>query len=263
MSCIFHFYHTFWTFFIYAFSPFRYRRQSIRKTERTISQKSRDSGFEPGLSHAYSDTELRYTTTERVSGSNQYGYGANTRHPRFNRDKDRFRDRHTVERERNVARELNDDEFGELSPRSSRYNTTGRINRDPTHHRIDPRLHGARGQSLDRKHNKRDTSDAETPVLCNRYAISDMEKGHMEPPGDVDRAGHRRRMRGRQLMTGPRSQSVPRPLYSNRLELPEISPPSSRHKHFSDDLDEFEDAELQIQAIRKAKRRDRAGECVN
>uniref|UniRef100_A0A1B0CED5 Putative ion channel n=1 Tax=Lutzomyia longipalpis TaxID=7200 RepID=A0A1B0CED5_LUTLO len=237
-------------------------RQSIRKSERTISQKSRDSGFDPGLSHSYSDTELRYSTIDRGSANSRQGYGANVRHPRFNRDKDRIRDRHTVERERNVARELDDDEFGEIPPRASRYNTTGRINREPpAHHRGEQlRFHGGRGQSLDRKHNKRDVSDAETPVLCNKYAIDDMERGHAEvPPPDTSRGGHRRRMRERQPMGGPRSQSVPHPQYSNRLELPEISPPpSSRHKHFADDLDDFEEPELQIQAIRKAKRRDRA-----
>ncbi|GAB0100448.1 zinc finger CCCH domain-containing protein 13 [Sergentomyia squamirostris] len=235
-------------------------RQSVRKTERTISQKSRDSGFDPGLSHAYSDTELRYTTVEHSSvGSNHH----HPRHQRFHRDKDRFRDRHTVERERNVARELNDDEFGELDPRASRYNTTGRINRDTTHQRNDPRLYGGCvwGQSLDRKHNRREVMDTETPVLCNRYAIDDMEKGRMEAIDEGGRAGgHRRRMRARQPppMVTPRSQSVPRPLYSNRLDLPEISPQSSRHKRFPNELDEFEDPELQIQVIRKAKRRDRA-----
>ncbi|XP_059620713.1 uncharacterized protein LOC132264500 [Phlebotomus argentipes] len=228
-------------------------RQSIRKTERTISQKSRDSGFEPSLSHAYSDTELRYTTTERASAAH-HDYGGNTRHPRFNRDKNRFRDRHTVERERNVARELRDDEFGDLSPRPSRYNTTGVINRDSGHHRSDPRFHGLRGQSLDRKHNRHEAPDAEIPVLCNRYAIDDMDKA---PEGGAnDRAAHRRRMRARhhQPISGPRSQSVPRPLYANRLELPEMS----RHKHFAEDMDDFEEPELRIQAIRKAKKRDRA-----
>lgn len=99
-------------------------RPSIRRSVR-VSQRTTDSGIdsycEPHMTHAHSDTELRWIISTfsvkklisfrpfgfRYSGNERNQFDSKRRSQRFSRhrNRDRFRqDRHTVERDRNVDR---------------------------------------------------------------------------------------------------------------------------------------------------------------
>lgn len=189
---------------------------------------------------------------------------------RFSRDKDRHRDRHTVERERNVGKSSRFEQDDSLSPTTRRYNTTGRINREfnqshPPRGQRNPKNPGVRSQSLDRRA-RRDTPDPDfdqeppfkTPVLCNKYAIDELDRGTNRRKNP-----HASRFQNRIRNNQSRSQSVPRPLYGNQLDLPSPSPPRRSQSSYNySNYDDFND-DLEMQPVKKIhKRKDRPGEII-
>lgn len=232
------------------------------------------------MAHAYSDTDLRYSFMEHsnyhlpdIESRGNSRHGPPTRFNRENRD--RFRDRHTVERERNVGKSNRYDDDS-LSPQR-KYNTTGRINKEaqtPKQSRRNSRSVGLRSQSLDRKARKETPDvdfDRESPngsnVFCNKYAIDDLQKGTGRP---ANRHSNRDRFQNRIRQNHNRSQSVPRPVVANQLELPSPSPPrrtQSSYSQYSNDFDEarrhqYEEGGLEMQPMRRSPRRkQREGEC--
>lgn len=296
-------------------SSYRYSSRSqpppFRRSMK-ISPRSADSGFgtyDHGLSHAYSDPELRTVgrmeperdfyrggsyqpqhhhhhhhhhqpgrglppRDHRGGASRQTVYeeeydqrGSINRNSRFSsrqRTRDRMRDRHTVERERNIGRsrqQFDSTEDFEMpshkraqSVRSMRVPTQNPrdMNRNysqtlpaNTRGRSMPNAPKTRAKSVDPRSSAHyEDVDEEvvrkTPILCNRYAIDELDR----------RLSHEHRHN----KTNPRSQSMPRhpktsmdqpmhapgtphsqrrgslngPMpsrYGNRLELPE---PTSR-----------------------------------
>ena len=246
----------------------------MRRPER-FSQKSYDSGIvpwaEPNMAHAFSDTDLRYSFMERSNyhlpdlesqPSSRHGPPA-----RFNREnRDRFRDRHTVERERNVGKSGRFDDEA-LSPQR-KYNTTGRINKDaqtPKQGRRNSRSTGMRAQSLDRKSRKETPDvdfDREFPkgshIFANKYAIDELQRGET-----LSRPAHRHsnkdRFQNRIRQNHNRSQSVPRPVAGDSLELPTPSPPRRTRSNYGQYSSVYDDREeegdMEMQPVRRSPRR--------
>lgn len=225
------------------------------------------------MAHAYSDTDLRYSFMERSNyhlpdiearGGHPARNGPQPPSSRFNRD--RFRDRHTVERERSLARSSRYDDDS-LSPQR-KYNTTGRINKDsqtPKQSRRHSRSLGLRSQSLDRKTRKETPDvdfDKESPVdsnvFCNKYAIDELQRG-ANNRGGGNRHSNRDRFQNRIRQNHNRSQSVPRPVSGNQLELPTPSPPRRTQSYYDDDYDNghhLEEGEvMEMQPIRRNPRK--------
>lgn len=209
------------------------------------------------MAHAYSDTDLRYSFMERSNYNlPDIESRVSSRHQpppaRFNRaeNRDRFRDRHTVERERPVAKSNRYDD----EPPQHKYNTTGRINKEVSQtpkSRRNSRSMGVRSQSLDRKARKETPdvdfdreSPADSNVLCNKYAIDEMQRGTNR--GGAGRHSNRDRFQNRIRQNHNRSQSVPRPVTvaGNQLELPSPSPPrrtQSTYSQYNDFAEEEEE----------------------
>lgn len=226
------------------------------------------------MAHAYSDTDLRYSFMERSNYHLPDVESRGSTRPssqRFSRDnKDRFRDRHTVERERNVAKSSRyEDDTMAPPPPQHKYNTTGRINKDPQtpKSRRNSRSMGLRSQSLDRKARKETPDvdfDRENPtdsnVFCNKYAIDEMQRG-----SNRQRHSNRDRFQNRIRQNHNRSQSVPRPIAGNQLELPTPSPPrrtQSSYSQYNNYDDAEEDGEMELQPMRRSPRKkQREGKC--
>lgn len=244
------------------------------------------------MAHAYSDTDLRYSFMERSNYNlPDIESRASSRHQpppaRFNRaeNRDRFRDRHTVERERPVGKSSRYDD----EPPQHKYNTTGRINKEVSQTpkaRRNSRSMGVRSQSLDRKARKETPdvdfdreSPADSNVLCNKYAIDEMQRGTNR--GGAGRHSNRDRFQNRIRQNHNRSQSVPRPVTvaGNQLELPSPSPPRrtqstySQYNDFAEEEEEHphrhpnnrhrEQDDMEMQPMRKAPRRkQRDGKCA-
>lgn len=243
------------------------------------------------MAHAYSDTDLRYSFMERSNYNlPDIESRVSSRHQpppaRFNRaeNRDRFRDRHTVERERPVAKSNRYDD----EPPQHKYNTTGRINKEVSQtpkSRRNSRSMGVRSQSLDRKARKETPdvdfdreSPADSNVLCNKYAIDEMQRGTNR--GGAGRHSNRDRFQNRIRQNHNRSQSVPRPVTvaGNQLELPSPSPPRrtqstySQYNDFAEEEEEHpqrhpnirhrEQDDMEMQPVRRAPRRkQRDGKC--
>ncbi|XP_037029867.1 uncharacterized protein LOC119069810 [Bradysia coprophila] len=253
--------------------------QSLRRSIR-VSQRTADSGFdtyEPSLMHAYSDTELRYNVEDWDRDTNFNNKSSQNRNQRLgrNRNRESYRDRHTVERDKNVNRpgqinRFNDESFGTL-PRSNiqRNARSQSVARD--HHnqrrgqeiysdmtlpasfgryKSKPQGQAIRAQSLDPRARRDQPTDfdfdelpCKTPVLCNKYAIDEL---------DNVESGKRPNLR---------SQSMPRQQHhhnfgviENRFEPTRpnmLSPQQQHHLYLPED-------EYEMQPVRKNKRRERA-----
>lgn len=249
------------------------------------------------MAHAYSDTDLRYSFMERSNyhlpdvessrGNSRHGPPA-----RFNNreGRDRFRDRHTVERERNVSKSKDRGyEDDSLATQPRKYNTTGRINKDAQTPKQTRRnssrttTMGLRSQSLDRKARKetpdvdfdRDFPPNDSSVVCNKYAIDDdMDRGVGGGGGAIsnrpaNRHSNRDRFQNRIRQNHNRSQSVPRPVAGNQLELPTPSPPrrtqSSSYGQYNNEYHEDHEEcgnggggggqDMEMQPMRKSPRK--------
>lgn len=196
------------------------------------------------------------------------------------RGRDRFRDRHTVERERNIQKFNRYPEEDDMRPNRKHYSYSGRdIERDrdgipqaqisrysdisPAGRSVSvPRSPGFRAQSLDPRGRRAGGGDQDhqfpvdkeevkkTPILCNKYALE-----------NIDDIRHHK-----QLPMSLRSQSLPRAPKGrhDRLDLAPPSPPAHHHNnrhgrrsHYYDD--EIDNNDLELQPVRRPKRRERSG----
>ncbi|XP_021705095.1 uncharacterized protein LOC5572135 isoform X2 [Aedes aegypti] len=235
---------------------------SIRRSVRN-SQRSADSGFdpfyEPGMAHAYSDTDCRYNDGIYYPDADRGMHRSmNVPPPHYSsqnvaggRGGDRFRDpRAQMDRERVYMDQMDgygDEEFLSTPQQMKRHMRAESIGRDMGHNRgsqnsrnSDGNYPGGyrnsmqkspaaanRAQSLDRRMFRRDpqmvdfdeeVGPGKTPILCNKYALEEMEE-RSSPGGPRGGTGNDRRS-----PINPRSQSMPRQSrYGDRL-MPDRMP---------------------------------------
>ncbi|XP_062715205.1 uncharacterized protein LOC109397776 isoform X1 [Aedes albopictus] len=237
---------------------------SIRRSVRN-SQRSADSGFdpfyEPGMAHAYSDTDCRYNEGVYYPDTDRGMHRSmNAPPPHYSsqnvaggRGSDRFRDRAQMDRERAYLDQMDgygDEEFMSTPQQMKRHMRAESIGRDMGHNRGSQNSRNSdgnyppgyrnsmqkspvfstaanRAQSLDRRMFRRDPQmvdfeeeggPGKTPILCNKYALDDMEE-RASPGGPRGGPGADRRS-----PINPRSQSMPRQSrYGDRL-MPDRMP---------------------------------------
>ncbi|KAH8378850.1 hypothetical protein KR009_001746 [Drosophila setifemur] len=231
---------------------------SFRRSMKMTQRSGNDSGLGPSMGHAYSDPELR--TMGRGYDEREFGHrssgGRNRRqqqqqHPvqhhhdprqrhtiygdeyetqtlnRSNRyssrqrQRDRMRDRHTVERERYSRSHLDAgsiEDFSDIAPPAKRAQSVRSV-RSPQNQECSRaskelhRLHSApgrsRAKSVDPRHASSHYEDVDedvvrkTPIIPNRYALDDF--------GGDGGGGHRRQ-------AAPRSQSMPRSAHQRQRQ---------------------------------------------
>ncbi|XP_064540070.1 zinc finger CCCH domain-containing protein 13 [Drosophila montana] len=260
---------------------------SFRRSMKMTQRSNNDSGLGPSMGHAYSDPELRtlgrgYDDRDRDLGGGGYrGSGNRSRRPQMyhqplqheprqrhtiygdeyetqtlnranryssrQRQRDRMRDRHTVERERYLGHSRTHihgsiDDFSDMPPPAKRAASVRSV-RSPQHQdtrasRELHRLHSTpgrgtgRAKSVDPRHGHisshyEDVDEdvvRKTPIIPNRYALDD--------DNDLVNSGQHAR-------NAPRSQSMPRSAHRQRqrqrdLERersPQPQPPPSHHHH--------------------------------
>ncbi|XP_034102644.1 zinc finger CCCH domain-containing protein 13 [Drosophila albomicans] len=165
-----------------------------------------------------------------------------TRYSSRQRQRDRMRDRHTVERERYLGHSRTHihgsiDDFSDMNPPAKRAASVRSV-RSPQpqhqHHQQQQqetrasrelhRLHSApgRAKSVDPRHNSSHYEDVDedvvrkTPIIPNRYALDDDDLAH----------------RGQQARNAPRSQSMPRSAHRRRQrEMERERSPAPVHHH--------------------------------
>ncbi|EDW92801.1 uncharacterized protein LOC6532329 [Drosophila yakuba] len=244
---------------------------SFRRSMKMTQRSGNDSGLGPSMGHAYSDPDLRmgrgYDDREfghRSSGGGRnrrqqqqhqhsyhdprqrhtiYGDGYETqtlnrsnRYSSRQRQRDRMRDRHTVERERYSRSHLDAgsiEDFSDMQPQAKRAASVRSV-RSPHNQESSKacrelhRLHSApgrsRAKSVDPRHVSSHYEDVDedvvrkTPIIPNKYALDDF-------------GGNRRQ-------AAPRSQSMPRSAHQRqrhkdreRERSPQPPPQSSYRQH--------------------------------
>lgn len=251
---------------------------SMRRSMRISKRSNNDWEFDSnsGIGHAYSDTELRYTNVPEQTYHNERERqrDRNFNSSTINRNdyrspNSRNRGRHTVERDRNIQRY--NPRFGSEAPespidrRQSQHrhirsmSTAPATNKEPfqkanaRYSDISPNMRcmsvpkspSQRAQSLDRRMHKKDPIELEnekdmtkTPVLCNKYAID-----------ELDRESFKR--------AEIRCQSLPRPRTRDRLQP--VASPSPPPQHRMREMNPYymDDNCLEMQPIKKHRRRER------
>ncbi|XP_055627642.1 uncharacterized protein LOC129769404 [Toxorhynchites rutilus septentrionalis] len=243
-------------------------RRSVRNSQRSADS-GFDPYYDHGMGHAYSDTDCRYNDPGYYSpGDRGMQRHVNEPPPRYSghssAGRDRFQDRMQIERER-VYQERNngygDEEFNATPQQMKRQVRSGSMGRElrpppprgsqhsrnsndgyPAGYRTNmAKTPAARAQSLDRRMFRRDPQmvdfdeegvPGKTPILCNKYALDDMEERESQ-------AGMRTGRADSHSPTNPRSQSMPRQSrYGDRL-MPDRLP------YYN------EDNEMELQNVRK------------
>ncbi|XP_034481067.1 serine/arginine repetitive matrix protein 1 [Drosophila innubila] len=250
---------------------------SFRRSMKMTQRSNNDSGLGPSMGHAYSDPELRYgrgyddRDRDRDFGGGHRGSGGRqrrqqqytqplqheprqrhtiygdeyetqtlnraTRYSSRQKQRDRMRDRHTVERERYLGHSRTHihgsiDDFGDLQAPAKRAASVRSV-RSPQRpdcraSRELHRLHSApgRAKSVDPRHGHvsshyEDVDEdvvRKTPIIPNRYALDDDDLAHS----------------GQQARNAPRSQSMPRSAHRRRqrdMERERSPQPPPSHHH--------------------------------
>ncbi|XP_031626762.1 uncharacterized protein LOC116343030 isoform X2 [Contarinia nasturtii] len=263
-------------------------RASMRRSVR-VSQRTQDSGidsyYDPRMSHAYSDTDLRYGGDDLVTKRPSHN-----RSQRFSRYKERDRlrrERHTVERERMVDRPSRSrhntqsldrrSQARGQSQRSARAHSMSRYENNHHQSKFVPdvnvreytmTLPASRGRHRSRINEKRAQSVepralGDVPILCNKYAIDDFIRRESLTE-EREQRQHRDNYRSRSM---PRSQINRKNLYSPSREaspepIPKRLQASERKRYLApplppDVLDEEECIELEVPTRRHKKREKR------
>ncbi|XP_058458108.1 uncharacterized protein LOC131434885 isoform X2 [Malaya genurostris] len=223
---------------------------SIRRSVRN-SQRSADSGFDPyydpGIAHAYSEADCRYNDGDyyrdgdRSIQRNMNGPPPPRYSSHSGTGRDRFRDRATMEHERGyqeqnnygdedyintpqqMKRQMRAESMGREMPRSSQNlrNSDGSYPGGRNNIQKSP---ASRAQSLDRRMYRRDpqvmeldedSGPGKTPILCNKYALDDVQERNS--PIRIT-GGTRGKASDGRVPANPRSQSMPRhSRYGDRL----------------------------------------------
>ncbi|XP_055374678.1 uncharacterized protein LOC129607616 [Condylostylus longicornis] len=159
-------------------------RRGDRRMERDYPRSRRSDHHRDYRNFDYGDNEVDYDVERQPSNRN-------SRYSNRQQQRERMRDRHTVERERSLSR---GDSFntptGNKRPLGSRTMRSGSVGRDvysmtvpsPKHNRSksQPNTPKSRAKSVDPRTMRYDEVDDEvarkTPILCNRWAIDEMDR---------------------------------------------------------------------------------------
>ncbi|XP_055533596.1 uncharacterized protein LOC129723416 isoform X2 [Wyeomyia smithii] len=250
---------------------------SIRRSVRN-SQRSADSGFDPcydpGMTHAYSDTDCRYNDGDyypdgdRSMQRNMNGPPPPRYSGHSTAGREQYRDRATIEQGRGyteqgsgyvddgynttpqqMKRQMRGESVGRelMQPRGLQNSRNSDGNYPPDYRNNIQKSPAIRAQSLDRRAFRRDPQMMEfdeeggpgkPPILCNKYALDEMQERN-----SIERSHTGPRGRGgedNRAPINPRSQSMPRhSRYGDRL-MPDRLP------YYN------EDNEMEMHNIRKS-----------